>query len=73
MSTRKTVQMTVTATVEFPDDAPDTSDEMAMQLAMSAVTQFHEVDCGEHSHVIWARIFADVTDNECEVMEGGDA
>jgi len=69
MSIEKTVRMTVTAKVTFPSEAPDTSDDMAMDMAMSAVTQFHEVDCGEHSRVLWAEVFADVSDDDCEIVE----
>jgi hypothetical protein len=69
MSIEKTVRMTVTAKVTFPSEAPDTSDDMAIDMAMSAVTQFHEVDCGVVERVLWAEVFADVSDDDCEVLE----
>ena len=62
------VTLTVAVTVKFPDGAPDTSADMAKAMAMSAVTPFHEVDCGEVGRVRWAKVYAEVSDDECEVL-----
>jgi hypothetical protein len=64
----KTVQMTVTVTVEPPEGIEITKDR-AIELAMSAVTQFHEVDCGPPGRIKWAKVYAEVSDNDCEVVE----
>ena len=48
--------------------------DRAVELAMSAVTQFHEVDCGDSvGHIRWAGIHADVEDNECVVINSPDS
>jgi hypothetical protein len=65
----KTVRMEVLATVTFPPGAPDTSDDMAIQMAMSAVTQSHEVDCGLQDKVLWAKVYAEISDDDCVVNE----
>jgi len=55
--------------VEVPVGVQVTADR-AVELAMSAVTQFHEVDCGDSVGPIrWAGIHAEVEDNECVVIE----
>ena len=68
-----TVEMTVTVTVEPPaGQSPD--DEAIKDMAMSAVSQFHEVECGRgvgpHENAIaWAKVYAEVTEEECEIVE----
>jgi len=58
--------------VEVPVGVEVNSDR-AVELAMSAVTQFHEVDCGDSvGRIRWAGIHADVEDSECEVIESPD-
>ena len=74
MSVKKktTVLMKVTTTIEFPPEARDTSDKMAIELAMTAVSQLHEVDCGPVGKIVWAKVYSEVSDDECEVVEVSD-
>ncbi len=65
MTTKREVTMTVYVTVEFPDKAHDTSKERAVELAMSAVTQYHQVDCGPVGRIVWADVYAEVSDDNC--------
>lgn len=69
----KTVKMEVTVTV-IPPKGQDLSDELAVELAMSAVTQSHEVECGRdigpnYNRIAWAKVYAEVLDDDCEVVE----
>ena len=66
--------------VEVPVGVEVNSDR-AVELAMSAVKQFHWVDCGDSNtlaplcdvgRIRWAEIHADVEDSECEVIESPD-
>jgi len=58
--------------VEVPVGVEVNSDR-AVELAMSAVKQFHWVDCGDSvGRIRWAEIHADVEDSECEVIESPD-
>jgi hypothetical protein len=72
----KTVKMEVTVTLT-PPLGHDLSDDRAIELAMSAVTQSIEVDCGRDigatfNRIAWAKVHADVSDRDCEVIEGGE-
>jgi hypothetical protein len=65
----RTIEMLVTVTVTPPEGIKLT-DERAIELAMSSVTQFHEVECGrkqtETSNTIaWAKVHAEVSDSDC--------
>lgn len=69
----KTVKMQVTVTVT-PPKGQELSDERAVGLAMSAVTQSHEVECGRDigptfNRTAWANVYAEVSDVDCEVIE----
>ena len=69
----KTVTMQVTVTVEQPQ-GQELSDARATELAMSAVSQFHEVEFGResgpgYSRISWAKIYAEVLEEDCEVQD----
>ncbi len=69
----KTVTMQVTVTVEQPQ-GQELSDERATELATTAVAQFHEVEFGRDSgpgynRISWARIYAEVSEEDCEVHD----
>lgn len=66
----KTVKMEVTVTVEAPQEQT-LSDEQAVELAMSVVIQHQEVECGRdtHNRIAWAKVYAEVSDADCEVVE----
>lgn len=72
----KTIRMEVTVTVE-PPRGHEISNEEAISLAMSSVTQSHQVECGrdrgpDHDLIAWAKVYAEVSDVDCEVVEGGE-
>lgn len=70
----KTVEMMVTVTVE-PPEGETLSDEKAIELAMSSVTQNHEVafgrECvpGRYNRMTWAKGYAEVSEDDCKVIE----
>lgn len=71
-----TVKMEVTTTVVWPVEV-ELDDEGIMVAAMSAVTQSHEVACGRMvderaNRIAWARVFAEVSDNDCEIEDRTD-
>ena len=59
------VEMTVIVQVEPPEGIEISSDR-AIELAMTSVTQFHEVDCGPTGKIKWAKVYAEVCDQDCE-------
>jgi len=67
------VKMEVTVTVT-PPKGQTLNTQQAIELAMSAVTQRHEVACGRdigenYDRTAWAEIYAEVSDSDCEVIE----
>ena len=69
MSNKKSyiVKMEVTVTVDPFIDRPMTTEQIK-DAAMQAVSQNYstEIDCG------WVRCFAEVSDDDCEIVEGDD-
>jgi hypothetical protein len=73
VTNQKTVRMEVTVTVE-PPKGQTLTDEKAIELAMSSVNQSHQVECGRdvgphHNLIAWAKVYAEVSDHDCEVIE----
>ena len=73
MGEKRTVQMTVTAVVTLPDNQPAVED-VVKSMAMSAITQHHEVACGRdvgpnYDRTAWADVYAEVSDTDCEIIE----
>lgn len=67
---RAVVKMEVMATVEFPDSVAETMTyEDALSKAMGAVSQFHESDCGPPGRLLWAKVWTEVSDHDCEIIE----
>lgn len=62
------VKMEVTATVEPPEGVV-LSEEEAIELAMGAVTQFQEIQCGRDVHPIFAKVHAEVSEDDCEIIQ----
>lgn len=67
------VQMQIVVTVESPD-ARELDRETVVSCAMSAVSQNYERHVGQDHNVVnscpWAKCHAEVTDNDCEIIEG---
>ena len=67
----KVVQMEVTVTVT-PPKGMEIDDQEAIELAMQAVTQHQQVQCGIETDpklITWADVYAEVSDADCEVIE----
>ena len=63
------VQMTVSVDVRVPVGVTLDASRVK-ELAMSAVTPRHEVDCGPPGKIVWAQIDAEVDEGECEIVDG---
>lgn len=76
MSEYKIVRMEVNVTVIPPEDS-SMSDSEAINAAMATVSQRMEREFGRdigpnHNMIAWAKLYAEVSENDCEVIEEGD-
>lgn len=66
------VEFPVTVTIDWPDGIEYT-DEKAKDVATCVVSQRCDRDVGGIGKIVWAKCYAEVSDDEAEVIEGGDA
>lgn len=65
------VKLPVTVTIEWPKGIPYSNDR-AKQVACAAVSSRYGSDVGLIGKIVWAECWAECSDDDAEIIEGGD-
>lgn len=66
-----TVEFPVSVTIEWPEGI-EYSDELAIDVAQSAVSSSYDRNVGPSGKIVWAKCYAEVNGDNAEVVEGGE-
>lgn len=65
------VELPVTVTIEWPEGIRYSNDR-AKQVACAAVSSRYGSDVGPIGKIVWAECSAECSENDAEIIEGGD-